>query len=96
VSDNILNDKATPYRTEASSRVGTLADSIYRRRVERARRAPAEEKILAGQRLFEAACEMTLAGIRNENPGANEERCRAILRDRLKWRREQEKRHDHA
>lgn len=48
------------------------------------------EKILAGQQLFESACRMTLAGIRNQNPGASEEQCREILRQRLEWQRKLE------
>jgi hypothetical protein len=42
-----------------------------------------EEKFRAGQQLFEGACRVTLAGIRNQNPGASEEECREILRQRL-------------
>ena len=51
---------------------------------------PPEEKILAGQQLFEGACRITLAGIRNQNPGASEELCREILRQRLEWQRKLE------
>ena len=42
-----------------------------------------EEKFWAGQQLFEGACRMTLAGIRNQKPRASEEQCREILRQRL-------------
>ncbi len=37
------------------------------------------------------ACRITLAGIRNQNPGASEAQCREILRQRLvfQWRLEE-------
>jgi len=50
----------------------------------------AEDKILAGQQLFESACEITLAGIRNQNPGLSEEQCLHGLRRRLEWQRKTE------
>ena len=91
MSDDSLKETAAQYRAgKSQSPYGTLADEIYRGRVIRARNAAAEEKILAGQRLFEAACEITLAGIRDQNPGITEAQCRQILRDRLAWRRRRE------
>ena len=60
-----------------------LIDNIYRERVLRARRTPVEQKVLAGAELFESACQMTCAGIRLENPAADEARVQALLRDRL-------------
>jgi hypothetical protein len=60
-----------------------LVDDIYRERVLRARRTPIEQKILAGAELFEFACRFACAGIRRENPGADEARVQALLRDRL-------------
>jgi hypothetical protein len=60
-----------------------LIDDIYRERVLRARRTPIEQKVLAGAELFEFACQITCAGIRQENPGADEARVQALLRDRL-------------
>ena len=73
--------------TAPGSPYAALADELYRERVIRARNMPPEEKILAGQRLFEAACQITLAGIRNQFPGKSEEEYRQILRERLAWRR---------
>ncbi len=64
-----------------------LADQIYRERVFRARQMSASEKIMAGPRLFESACNITLAGIRNQFPGLTEERYLEILRERLALRR---------
>lgn len=63
-----------------------LCDDIFRDRVLRARAMDPTEKFLLGQRLFEMACEFTKAGIRHENPGADEDQVRAILRQRLDWK----------
>jgi hypothetical protein len=85
---DMLQEQAPPYRADAeTSPYGALADQIYRARVMRARNAAPESKVLAGQRLFEAACEITLTGIRQQNPTLSEEQCRQVLRERLAWRR---------
>lgn len=60
-----------------------LIDDIFRERVLRARRTPPEEKFLDGPRLFDYACGITLAGIRRENPDADERQVREILKQRL-------------
>ena len=60
-----------------------LIDELYRERVLRARRTPPERKLLAGGELFDAACERMAAGLRAENPGADEATIRALLRRRL-------------
>jgi hypothetical protein len=60
-----------------------LLDDIYRERVLRARRTPPEEKLLDGLRLFEMSCRITMDGIRNENPGADDAQVREILAQRL-------------
>jgi hypothetical protein len=41
----------------------------------------------AVQELFEAACRITLAGIRNQFPDASEHQCLEILRERLALQR---------
>ena len=64
-----------------------LIDELYREEILEARAMSPEEKFFAGQSLFEAACRITLSGIRNENPGASEEQCREILRQRLELQR---------
>ena len=69
-----------------------LIDEIYRERVVRARRTPPQEKFLAGAELFEFACKVTVAGIRNQFPDASEERVREILRQRLELGRRLEER----
>ena len=92
MSDGELKETAVQYRAgDERSSYTALADAIYRERIIRARNASPEEKILAGQWLFEAACEITLAGIRDQNPAITEEQCRQILRDRLAWRRRRER-----
>ena len=60
-----------------------LADDIYRERVLRARRTPIEQKILAGPELFDFACQFARAGIRDQNPGADEAQVEALLREQL-------------
>jgi hypothetical protein len=64
-----------------------LIDELYRAELRDARAMRPEDKVLAGQQLFESACLITLAGIRNQNPGATEEECREILRRRLEWQK---------
>jgi hypothetical protein len=76
----------------ADPQIRRLAEELYRERVEEARRMPPEEKLLAGEELFEYACSITLAGIRNENPGLSEEEYRRILEERLDLRERMEQR----
>jgi hypothetical protein len=64
-----------------------LIDELYRQELIEARIMSPAEKALAGQRLFEAACRITLAGIRHQFPKASEERCRSILQERLELQR---------
>jgi hypothetical protein len=91
MGDGELKETAVPFRAEEfKSEFQPLIDELYRAEVLEARRMPLGEKILAGQRLFDAACEVTLWGIRNEFPDFTEERCRSILRERLAWRRRME------
>lgn len=60
-----------------------LIDQLYHERVLRARQMPPEEKLLAGAELFEWACTITRAGIRQQHPDADESRIEAILTERL-------------
>jgi hypothetical protein len=60
-----------------------LADAIYRERVEKARRMPSADKVLAGLQLFELTTEIMAAGIRSQHPDADERQVREILRERL-------------
>ena len=60
-----------------------LVDELYWEEVLRARAQPPEEKLLAGPRLFELACQVTLAGIRHDHPEADDQEALRILRERL-------------
>jgi hypothetical protein len=80
-----LREQAPPYTPPPETQ--RLIDELYREELREARTMPASEKILAGQRLFEAACRITMAGIRNQNPGATEEQCLELLRQRLELQR---------
>ncbi len=84
MSDDALKDAAGPYRAgEFRSEFQPLIDGLYREEVLDARRMPLEEKLLLGERLFRWACEITLAGIRHQNPDASEQDCQRILRARI-------------
>ena len=83
-----LKEKAVPYAPPLETQ--RLIDELYRQELLAARAMPPVEKVLAGQRLFEAACRITLAGIRNQHPEFSEERCHEVLRDRLEFQRKLE------
>ncbi len=51
-----------------------------------------EEKLLAGEELFEYACSITLGGIHNQFPDASEDECAKILEARLDMRERRERR----
>ena len=57
-----------------------LIDPLYREEIEAARRLNPEEKLLAGGRLFDAACEELRATIRRCFPQAPEDDVAALLR----------------
>jgi hypothetical protein len=60
-----------------------LIDDLFRNRVLRARSTPPEEKLLQGPRLFDMCCRIMADGIRNEFPGADEQRVQEILAQRI-------------
>ena len=80
-----LREQPAPYAPPAETQ--RLIDELYREELREARAMLPAEKILAGQQLFESACRITLAGIRNQNPGASEEQCLNLLRQRLELQR---------
>jgi hypothetical protein len=63
-----------------------LIADMYRRRVLRARATPPDQKLVEGFCLFELACNMTAAGIRQQFSDADDNRVREILSQRLAWR----------
>ena len=65
-------------------------DAIHREKVEDARRMKPEDKFLAGARLFDYACAITIAGIRHQFPHADEREIIRILRERLELARRRE------
>ena len=83
MSDELTETAAPDRAEEFKSEFQPLIDELYREEVSEARRMSLEEKLLLGERLFRWACEITLAGIRHQNPGASEEDCRRILRERI-------------
>ena len=79
-----LKEAGVAYHAEEfKSEFQPLIDELYREEVLDARKMPVEEKLLLGERLFRWACEVTLAGIRNQNPDASEEECQRILLERI-------------
>ncbi len=76
----VASSKTQPFRSEFAP----LIDQLYREEVLEARQMSPDDKFLLGEELFRFACEITLAGIRNENPGATEAECQRILEDRLR------------
>ena len=75
--------KETPASYARPPETQRLIDELYREEVLEARAMAPIDKIRAGQQLFEAACRITLAGIRNQHPTASEEECLENLRQRL-------------
>ena len=78
--------------SSADAQIQSLAQELYRERVVEAREMLPEEKLLAGEELFDYACAITLAGIRNQFPGVSEEESLRILEERLELRERMEKR----
>ena len=60
-----------------------LIDALYRDKVLSARQMKPSDKFLGGARLFDFACRITMSGIRDQNPGADDEQVLEILRQRL-------------
>jgi hypothetical protein len=85
MSDNTFKQPAVPFSSTPKNKneFAPLIDALYRESVLEARRMPPEEKFLLGEELFEYACSITLSGIRNQNPGFNEEECQQELQRRL-------------
>lgn len=85
MSSEVLKDAPAiqPQPKEYKSPYQPLIDALYREEVLEARSMPLEEKLLLGERLFRWACEITLAGIRHQNPDADEAHCQRLLRERI-------------
>ena len=84
MSEEKLKETGVAYRTDKfKSEFRPLIDELYREEVLDARKMPIEEKLLLGERLFRWACEVTLAGIRHQNPDADEQECQRMLIERI-------------
>ena len=64
-----------------------LVDELYRERVLWARAMTLEQRMLAGPQIYEDVCERMAAGLRDENPGADEATIQALLLRRLEFLR---------
>ncbi len=60
-----------------------LADDIGKRKIDRAREASIEEKLLSGPRLFKLSCEAIKAGLRLDYPEADEAELHNLLIQRV-------------
>lgn len=60
-----------------------LTVALYREEVARARTMSAEDKLLAGARLFEQATRVMADGIRHRHPGCDEDEISAMLEMQL-------------
>jgi hypothetical protein len=65
---------------------------LRREEIEDARRLSIAQKLALSGDLFDSACEVTLSGIRGENPGISREQALEILRQRLELARRLETR----
>jgi len=86
----IEKDRTKNQTGSADPQIERLAEDLYRERVADARVMPAEEKLLAGEELFDYACSITLAGIRDQVPGLSDQECLRILEERLDLRERME------
>jgi hypothetical protein len=68
----------------------TELDRLWRAKVDAARAMTPAERLLAGPRLFDLACEFTIAGIRAQQPGISEDGALTALRARVAGGRRRE------
>ena len=67
-----------------------LIDELYREELLEARAMSPEQKLLLGEELFAYACSITMVGIQNQFPEADEAERRRILDQRLELQRKLE------
>ena len=80
-----LKEASAPYAPPPETQ--RLIDELYREEVREAREMTAEQKLLAGEELFLFACTITMAGIRNQFPEADEAERKRILQSRIALQR---------
>ena len=83
-----LKETALPYAPPPETQ--RLIDELYREELLEARAMPPEQKLLLGEELFVYACSITMAGIQNQFPEADEAERRRILEQRLELQRKLE------
>jgi hypothetical protein len=77
-----LREQAPPYAPTPETQ--RLIDELYREELREARAMAPERKLLLGEELFAYACSITMAGIQNQFPEADEAEQRRLLEHRLK------------
>lgn len=90
----MTRSETTPVKNRTGSadlQIERLAEELYRERVADASVMPPEEKLLAGEELFDYACSISLAGIRDQFRGLGDEECLRILEERLDLRERMER-----
>ncbi len=80
-----LKEASAPYAPPPETQ--RLIDELYREEVREARSMKPEQKLLAGEELFLYACSITMAGIRNQFPDADEAERKRILQSRIDLQR---------
>ena len=85
-----LREQSPPYAPPPQTQ--RLMDELYREELREARAMAPEQKLLLGEELFAYACSITMAGIRNQFPEADEAERRRILEQRLELQRKLEAR----
>ena len=83
-----LREQSAPYTPPPETQ--RLIDELYREELREARAMPPEQKLLLGEELFAYACSITMAGIQNQFPQADEAEQRRILEQRLELQRKLE------
>ena len=85
-----LREEPVPYAPPLAAQKSN--DELYQEEVLEARAMRPEDKLLAGEELFLYACSVTMAGIRNQFPHADDAEQRRILEERLELQRRLEQR----
>jgi hypothetical protein len=83
-----LREQTPPYAPPLATQ--RLIDELYREELLEARAMPPEQKLLLGEELFAYACSITMTGIQNQFPEADEVERRDILEQRLVLQRKLE------
>lgn len=80
-----LKETPAPYAPPPETQ--RLINELYREEVREARAMRPEQKLLAGEELFLYACSITMAGICNQFPEADEAERKRILQSRIDLQR---------